>query len=433
MEGARVLIISYEWPPRSSVAVHRPYAWAKDWKNLGCKVTVITAEKQIYDQPLDLVMPSIHGIEVFEVPYRASRAKTKSGLKKWLIATSLRFLKKNYSLVQRRLGINLDVRDDWAKPAIKVAMSLHDEQPFDIVVSTYGPRSCHLIGSALKEKCHSIVWIADYRDLWSNRHNLDLSRRQALREQSLEKLTLKKADLIVTVSAPLAIKLNKLLAKEVNIVPNGYDLDSSVLIERLSAKRRLFDSHSQFNIVYTGSIYPGWQDPSPLFEAVNQLIHEQVLKADQIRIHFFGNRQPGLKRIVSNLNAHAFVGFHGHIPRSQAILEQMNADMLLLLESGDESANGVITGKVFEYMVSGTPVISLGSKRYSALGQLIADTGIGVVCEQDVDKIKHVLCCMLDGDLSSFFSPKIDKIACYHREVLSAQYLSLIRDVLLAR
>lgn len=56
------------------------------------------------------------------------------------------------------------------------------------------------------------------------------------------------------------------------------------------------------------------------------------------------------------------------------IKEQQNADLLLLLESGEDAAKGVLTGKIFEYMISGKPVLSLGSKKDSAIGLMIEKT-----------------------------------------------------------
>ena len=44
----KILIISYDWTPRNSIGVHRPYSWAKYWSLNGYEVTVLTSKKKIF-------------------------------------------------------------------------------------------------------------------------------------------------------------------------------------------------------------------------------------------------------------------------------------------------------------------------------------------------------------------------------------------------
>jgi glycosyltransferase involved in cell wall biosynthesis len=108
--------------------------------------------------------------------------------------------------------------------------------------------------------------------------------------------------------------------------------------------------------------------------------------------------------------------------------EQENADLLFIMESGDERAKGVLTGKIFEYMVSGRPVISLGSTHDSAIGRLIYETGIGAVCEQDVSKIKNCLLKLVLGNSSTFYQPRLEKIRNYSRERQAGMLIDLINE-----
>ena len=51
-----VVIITYDWPPRNAVSVHRPYSWAKYLAELGVDVTILTAAKRSFDEPLVAVV-----------------------------------------------------------------------------------------------------------------------------------------------------------------------------------------------------------------------------------------------------------------------------------------------------------------------------------------------------------------------------------------
>ena len=92
MKTKSILIVTYDWMPRNSIAVHRPYAWAKYWSLAGLKITVLTAKKYAYDEPLDLGLPVLDAVKVIEIPYRSegSLNKNTSNIKRNII----NFLKK---------------------------------------------------------------------------------------------------------------------------------------------------------------------------------------------------------------------------------------------------------------------------------------------------------------------------------------------------
>ena len=68
----------------------------------------------------------------------------------------------------------------------------------------------------------------------------------------------------------------------------------------------------------------------------------------------------------------------GHVSREKALQAQRNADLLLLLESSNEESRGVLTGKIFEYIASGRPIICIGSRLDFEIGQTLFKTGSGI-------------------------------------------------------
>ena len=65
-----VVIITYDWPPRNAVSVHRPYSWAKYLAERGVDVTILTAAKRSFDEPLDLQLSTLP-VTVLEISYSA--------------------------------------------------------------------------------------------------------------------------------------------------------------------------------------------------------------------------------------------------------------------------------------------------------------------------------------------------------------------------
>lgn len=429
MKIKNILIITYDWMPRNSIAVHRPYAWAKYWSREGFAVTVLTAKKCSYDEPLGLNLPYLEFVDVVEVSYRNTRnhenKKNIFEYKRKLIW----LLKKNSFLIKKFFNLNYDIRDAWAKYAIPIALDLYARKNFELIVSTYGPRACHYIAERVKSNHPSVLWLADYRDLWSIRHNSDLIERQMMREKEIERKVVSRADVLTTVSEPLANDLSVFLNKKVHVVFNGFDADWGEVVSRLKRhSNKIENVHGRLNITYTGMIYPGWRDPSPLFISIKNLIANNTINTNDIHVNFYGARQPGLEEIIDRYSAWGFVTIHGHVTREIALKEQENADLLLLLESDRPEAKGVLTGKLFEYMISGKPILSIGSVEGSSIGEIIMQTGVGVVCENDISKIESVLVKTLSNDYHRIYAPNIEKICSYQRSKQSSDLINLLSE-----
>ena len=164
MKKLKITIVTYSWPPRNSISVHRPYSWARYWSQQGHNITILTAKKQSFDHPLDLELPKLKGVKVIEMPYQffGSWIVKFSYIEK--IAKLLRFKLLNY------LGEDNDPRNNWFLTSSPIFSKIARES--DVVISTYGPEVSHIIGYKMKLLCPSIYWIADYRDLWSDNPNL---------------------------------------------------------------------------------------------------------------------------------------------------------------------------------------------------------------------------------------------------------------------
>jgi hypothetical protein len=140
-----IVIITYDWPPRNSIGVHRPYSWAKYWSKLGINVTVLTSEKQSFDAPLDLNLPDIPNIKVISVNY-------KSSIKQFEYFFNFTYLRnisrKIKSFIFRKFNIDFNVKKNWLIKAKPYAQKLALEA--DAVISTFGPEESHLLAYEMK-------------------------------------------------------------------------------------------------------------------------------------------------------------------------------------------------------------------------------------------------------------------------------------------
>ncbi len=223
MRKLKIAIITYDWPPRNSVSVHRPFSWARYWSEIGHEITVLTSKKKFFDSPLDLELQKLNGVKVIEVPYKINGG---SVLKIPLIEKLGKWLRRKFI---NYLGPNSDPRNYWLYATSPIFSKLARES--DVVVSTYGPEVAHIIGSRMKNLNPSIYWIADYRDLWSE-NPVFFTAPKRLKEKIKyyeKQIVGNNADLVTGVSGDMCKRLTKLHNKSAMKVTNGYDIDDQTI------------------------------------------------------------------------------------------------------------------------------------------------------------------------------------------------------------
>lgn len=420
----RILIVSYNWPPRNAIGTLRPYSWAESWAKKGAEVTVITSEKREFDEPLDLQFACLENVNVIEIPFGGQSNFVSRLLKQPRIRKAAKRIKR---LIGRHSTLAVDVRQAWAAPAGIRAAELASN--FDAVVSTFGPASSHYVACEAKKSNPDLKWFADYRDLWSDNPHPDITddQRSALRKK--ENATVAEwADVITTVSQTFANKLQAQLGKTPTVISNGYDISLSDLERNIEIPPPLPKKRTT-RIVYTGTIYKGSQTPEPLLKVLMELHRDGKISADEVCVEFYGSRVEVAESFARNRNYAPFIKLMGHVPREKALQAQQTSDLLLLLENPAAKDNGVLTGKVYEYLAAGRPVLSLGSAANSEIAELLNSTRTGICCGMDEGKIHEVIETFLKvGSSPGWYDPQILEIKKYSRDNQASIYFDLILD-----
>ena len=365
----RVLIVSYYFPPDNFIGTLRTGKFAKYLQENNWEPWVLTVETGL--------LTSVGSLPV-EIP---SERVIRAGFGKWL--TALIFKRRNitpaingerssksaipnfisfWRRVSRCLwvlfsGLFSDVRSPdraspWVFPALQLAVDLLQRVPFDVVFSSHGPPSSHIVAALLTRR-FGLPWIADYRDLWSENHAHHRSWPLRVLEMHLERWVLSRASHLTTVSEPLAVRLRMLHGKSVTVIQNGFDPDDFCEVTELSEKHK-------FRVVYTGMIYPGKQDPSIIFQAIKSILNNHQELGAAIEVHFLGADPSQVFPFAEAYGVLEHVTVHARLPNADALRWQQESDILLLLTWHDKSANGYYTGKVFEYLGARRPILATG-------------------------------------------------------------------------
>jgi hypothetical protein len=243
------------------------------------------------------------------------------------------------------------------------------------------PATAHIVGKALKSE-FNLPWIADFRDLWTQNHYYPYSRIRRKREESLELRTLASVDALVTVSEPTATELGT-LHKNKNIygIPNGFDpAEMDHTQGKLTGK---------FTLTYTGNIYPGKQSPEPLFSALNELISQREIAAEDIEIRFYGAKINWIDELAAKYGLNSIIKQYGMIDRTTVIIKQRESQLLLLLKWNDPEQKGIIPAKIFEYLAAKRSVLAIGDFQ-DVTDDILQETNAGVNV-RTLDDLRNVL------------------------------------------
>src|SRR5947208_17091205 len=149
---------------------------------------------------------------------------------------------------------------------------------------------------------------------------------------------------------------------------NGADFDDFAGLEYRPGDR--------FRLTHTGSFF-GKRDPRPFLTALAESGLVDVVA------RFVGDFRAADREWAESLGLGDRLELHPYVPRREALALQRDSEALLLLipEAGGRG-QGVLSGKVFEYLAAERPILAAVPPE-GAAAELIRDTGAGVVAAPD--------------------------------------------------
>lgn len=365
----------------NAIASHRPYSWARCWTDAGHEVDVLTPQKYAFDGTMDL-QRDLRGIKVHEVPYldparattvRASADATNS-VRRW---ERVRTLTRR---VRFSMGMFADPRLYLAYgPMLRAGLELCKAGRYDMIVATSPPEVVLFVARTLSKRT-GIPWAADLRDLWFRDMRLYQSRLFSWLSGPVNKWVLADARALVTVSRGLQQRLSEYLRRNVEIAYNGF-FES----ESWDGTSPDVQDDDRRHIVYTGRLYPGKRDPEPLFRALAQARARGEDVYRRVAVHFYSFDDPWLRGLIKQYGLEDSVMLHDYVTYRRSIELQRAADVLLFLDWTDVQAEGVLTGKLFEYLGTGRPIMALGPRKDSEAAAVIAQSACGVTLCSDAE------------------------------------------------
>ena len=286
------------------------------------------------------------------------------------------------NLVTRWLFVT-DEQAGWYPYAVRRATEIIERDGVDAIYTTSTPYTAHLIGLRLKRR-FGLPWVADFRDPWVGNPSLKLPTAWHRRRiEHWERHVVTAADRVTVVSDPMAQTLRdaypELDARHFLTLPNGYDRDDFARATPLGA------DPGRMTIVYNGSFY-GQRTSLPFLLALQAVLDQGQIPRQAVRVRFVGNVGQVTADQVQALDLSDVAELTGYVSHRESIGYILGADVLLLVIAPGPGSEGVLTGKIFEYLAASKPILALVPP--SAAADLVRESRSGVVVDpEDVPAI----------------------------------------------
>lgn len=425
-ERTRILGVAYHFAPEVSIGARRTERFAKYLPLHGFELSIVTSNAfgacrddanrgvtRAFD-PAGLTKRTVLG-GVSDV---ASMRRTGrvSGAKRAVISFT------------RALAVP-DPEIVWFPFGLRTALSLARRGGWSALFSTSSPETDHLVAAFLKWRT-GLPWIADFRDGWM--FEPPRAARQTVRwrswiETHLEQLTVHLADRVVVVNDVMASDMKRRYpdsAYKVRVITNGFDPADFALVERPPVS-------PDFRLVHTGRLSGsrGGTSIAGLVAALEELRSEGSPLLGDLRIVMIGGLLAEESRLIEDSRVADRFDLRAPVPYEAALQAQAAASALLLVVSPD--TRGVTTGKVFEYLASGRPILALAGS--SPAADLVRELDAGlVVGPRNVKGIKEGLTRLhTDWKCDRLHGASPDAITRFDARHLAGELCSVFEEVLL--
>ena len=386
----KVLIITYYWPPAGGPGVQRVLKFAKYLPHFGWQPIILTVKKGEY--------PAIDETLAKDIPENCKVYKTNSiepnflykkftGTKNIPVAVltekNLTWKKKLANWIRLNLFIP-DAKIGWIPFAVQKGKKIIKKEKPDIIFSSSPPPTVHLIAKKLA-KWSGIKWVADFRDPWTDLYHYDQTRKNVYsksRDKKLERRILNTADELITVSKNVASLLTakKSSKKMITIIPNGYDEADFCDFDKIQ-------NFDKFTLAYAGKMN-NQQNPTKLWKALGNLVRSDQKFAKNFQMLFMGNIAD---EIINGIKANNFennLKMAGYVHHKKMLENLSKSHILLLLIPNTKNNEGIVTGKLFEYLATENFILGIGPKNGDA-AKILHETNMGKMFEfEEIEEVR---------------------------------------------
>lgn len=352
----KLLFLAYYFPPHNSSGCVRTWNIAMYLTRLGWDVTVVTPDpsmwRKVENSEEVLIQLESEGIKRILTNHRW-RCLVPNHLKcwdeglGWLAGGVCRSMARNMK-IDRHIG--------WVKAAGQACISLSSKD-VDIILASGAPFTAFRLAKRLADRLDR-PYVLDYRDPWTgNPHNIRPSRLASIKEEA----SLIKGCAAVTIVSPswgVALDRTHSVGAKLHVVTNGYDPSEMVSVQPYDF------GHCAF--VYAGNFYPPKRVISPFLAALKLFKENCNESSRNWYFHYYGWEEDHVREQADRLGLGDRVVLHGRVAQREVLSAVKGAGLAVVITSiegeGTLEDKGIVTGKIFEAIGVGTPVLLIAPR-----------------------------------------------------------------------
>jgi len=271
-----------------------------------------------------------------------------------------------------------DNKIGWMFHALRMGRRLLAQQAYDAIFSSAPPYTAHLVAAKLSQQS-GLPLVVDFRDDWvGNPRHLYPTPLHRMLNQRLERYVLRVSTHAVTINEPIRRSLAERSAEAglhptISIIPQGFDpedLDGEPSV-REPGKMRL---------LYSGIFYDA-QTPDYFLRALAQVVEAQPEARSSLEAVFVGLMPESSERLATRLGIDDLIRYEGYIAHDEAVAHLQAADVLWMTIGKRPGAEGISTGKLFEYIGAQKPILALVPE--GAASEALRPYGAACIVEPD--------------------------------------------------
>jgi glycosyltransferase involved in cell wall biosynthesis len=368
----QVLVVSHVFPPMAAGGAPRMAQFCKYLPEFGWQPTVLTTvvpAVSAFDEAALRSLPDMVRVIRCRTPLARVAPRgvpnPRGGVRRRLKRVARFFL---------RLVVFPERQILWVPSATRVGSAALEASEFDAIFASFPPAASAVVGSGLARRS-GLPLVLDFRDLWADQPLADFPTPiHRYIDTRLERRSAAAASALVAVSPAMAEHLARRHSRrdeDVVSIPNGFDPDD---LARVRFVARSGDG--PFRICYTGSVHDAY-DFTTLFAAVRELAADGVITPQSLRFEFVGNLAGGE---AGRAGVGEFVEVSGFVPHDGVVDVLNRSDAHLVIEDPVYWGRFSYPAKVFEYLVTGKPVLALVDSEGNT-GRLLREAGVGVIAD----------------------------------------------------
>ena len=355
MPSRKLLMLINFFPPAGGGGVYRPLSFVKYLARSGWDITVVTpgpGEFWISDPSLEKQIPE--NVRVIRTgSLSASRILGK--LKGRRAGESAGARSSGGFELMRKTGeffLLPDTYTGWRPFAVREALRLCRRETYDVLYSTSPPDSTHLAALTVSRKT-GIPWLADFRDPWISlylRDPVSAAHRSIL--EGMERRVACGADTVTVTTMWQKDELGRKIPSCNTVrIPNGYDEEDFTAAAEAPPDGPL-------QIAHCGMLTLGRRS-RVFLEGVSRFMESVPEAADRIRVTFIGARESVNEDLEGIRGIGKIVRFEDNIPHAECVARERRSHVLLLIKHDDRQYNGLVPGKLYEYIGAQRPILAL--------------------------------------------------------------------------